>query len=75
MSGFINMEVLKPIETGNEYLIISHWETVEKFQVWTKSQEFLDGHKRGFDDIITFKKKGKQLPVKSVFKTYKVIAE
>lgn len=72
MSGFINMEVLKPNDQG-EYLIVSHWESEEHFKKWTSSPEFLEGHKRGFEDIRKAREEGKTPPMTSSFKTYQVI--
>ena len=72
MPGFINMEVLKPSDQG-EYLIVSHWESEEQFKKWTSSPEFLEGHKRGFEDIRKAREEGKTPPMTSSFKTYQVI--
>lgn len=72
MPGFLNMEVLKPNDQG-EYLIVSHWESEEQFKKWTSSPEFLEGHKRGFEDIRKAREEGKTAPMTSSFKTYQVI--
>ncbi len=72
MPGFQNMEVLKPNDQG-EYLIVSHWESEEQFKKWTSSPEFLEGHKRGFEDIRKAREEGKTPPMTSSFKTYKVV--
>ena len=74
MPGFRNMQVLKPTD-NSEYLIISHWDSEGDFQKWTGSAEFLEGHRRGFEDIKKARSEGKEPPMKSVFKTYQVIAE
>lgn len=74
MPGFVNMEVLKPSDGSNVYLIVSHWDSQESFKDWTKSPEFLEGHKRGFEDIKIAKEKGEEVPMSSDFKTYEVIA-
>lgn len=74
MQGFQSMEVLKPIDGSNNYLIVSHWDSEEAFKEWTKSPEFLEGHKRGFEDIFLAKKRGEESPMTSDFKTYEVIA-
>ncbi len=73
--GFIEMEVLKPLKAGDPYLILSHWESKEAFENWTKSEAFLEGHKRGFAILEQAKKEGKPAPMKSDFKVYKIIAE
>lgn len=73
LPGFIDMQVLKPCVEG-DYLIVSHWTSEEAFKTWTSSPEFLEGHKRGFEDIKKAKEQGLQPPMKSTFKTYEVIA-
>lgn len=73
MPGFEYMEVLKPAD-GSEYLIVSHWDSEDAFKDWTKSEAFLEGHKRGFDDIRQAKERGEEAPMKSSFKTYEVIS-
>lgn len=62
------MQVLKPHQDG-EYLIVSHWESEEAFKLWTRSPEFLEGHKRGFEDIRKAKENGEKPPMSSSFKT------
>ena len=37
---------------------MSHWESEDQFQTWTKSPAFLEGHKRGFEDIAKAKQSG-----------------
>jgi heme-degrading monooxygenase HmoA len=55
--------------------VISHWDSEAHFQAWTKSPEFLEGHKRGFEDIAKAKAEGKEAPMKSTFRTYSVITD
>lgn len=74
LPGFKFMEVLKPVDGVGNYLIVSHWDSEESFKAWTKSKEFLEGHKRGFEDIRIAKEKGEEVPMTSEFKTYEVIA-
>jgi len=74
MPGFNHMHVLKPTKDGEPYLIVSHWETEESFKSWTNSSEFLEGHKRGFEDIKLAKQRGEEPPMSSSFVTYEVIA-
>jgi heme oxygenase (mycobilin-producing) len=73
MPGFVDMQVLRPNGEG-EYLIVSHWATEEAFKTWTTSPEFLEGHKRGFEDIRKAREQGIKPPMSSSFKTYEVIA-
>ncbi len=74
LPGFIDMNVLKPVKDGDDYLIVSYWENEASFKQWTKSEAFLQGHKRGFEDIAKAKAEGKEVPMKSDFKTYQIIA-
>lgn len=73
MPGFINMEVLKPQDKEGDYLIISHWESEEQFKQWARSPEFSQGHNRGFEDIAKARAEGNEPPMKSIFKTYKIL--
>ena len=74
MEGFKYMEVLRPASEGKPYLIVSHWEAEEHFKAWTKSEAFLKGHRRGFEDIQKAKEEGRTPPMTSDFQTYTVIA-
>lgn len=74
MPGFKNMEVLKPNGQDNVYLIVSHWESEAAFSTWTRSEAFLEGHKRGFEDLKKAKENGEEAPMTSSFKTYNVIS-
>ena len=75
MQGFIEMHVLRPAKEGDAYLIVSYWQTEDAFKSWTKSPEFLEGHKRGFEDLAKAKAAGSPLPLSSDFKTYEIIAD
>lgn len=74
LPGFVDMQVLRPSNDKDEYLIVSHWNSEEDFKSWTKSSEFIEGHKRGFADIRKAKEQGEKPPMTSSFKTYQVIA-
>jgi len=74
MPGFIDMQVLRPQNDSGDYLIVSFWETEEAFKTWTHSPEFLEGHRRGFQDIQKAKERGEEPPMKSDFRTYEVMA-
>ena len=73
MPGFIDMMVLKPSKAGEPYLVVSHWESEAAFKMWTNSPEFIEGHKRGFEDIRRAKEAGQPSPMSSDFKTYQVL--
>ena len=74
MPGFNFMEVLKPQDNSDSYLIVSHWDSEDSFKKWTGSPEFIEGHKRGFEDLKKAKEKGEEAPMCSSFKTYEVIS-
>ncbi|HMV25564.1 MAG TPA: antibiotic biosynthesis monooxygenase [bacterium] len=74
MPGFVDMQVLKPDQPDEPYLIVSHWDSKEAFDTWTQSPEFIEGHKRGFADVRAAKARGEVAPMESKFKTYAVIA-
>jgi len=73
LPGFKRMQVLKPKEVGDRYLVISWWESEEHFKNWTRSPEFIEGHKRGFADISQAKAEGRTPPMHSEFKCYQVL--
>lgn len=75
LPGFHRMEVLRPHGEEGEYLVVSHWESESEFEAWTKSPEFIEGHKRGFEDLRKAKEEGKEPPMKSTFKTYSVLCQ
>jgi len=74
MPGFIDLQILKPSKPNEPYLIVSHWESEAAFKEWTASPAFVEGHKRGFEDIRKAIENGQKPPMKSNFKTYQVIA-
>ena len=73
MPGFRGMYVLRPQKEGDPYLVVSHWESEADFRAWVQSPEFLDGHKRGFEDMRKARERGEDPPMQSDFKTYEVI--
>lgn len=75
LPGFKDMHVLRPEKDSDQYLIVSYWESEAHFKAWTKSAEFLEGHKRGFADLAQAKAEGRPAPMHSDFKTYQIIAQ
>lgn len=75
MPGFLGMHVLRPKKKAEEYLIVSHWENEDAFRTWTSSEEFIEGHKRGFADVRAATERGEAAPMSSSFKVYEVIAQ
>jgi heme-degrading monooxygenase HmoA len=43
--GFVKAEILRPKE-GNEYIVMTHWESESAFEGWVGSAEYREGHKR-----------------------------
>lgn len=72
--GFLGMHVLKPSKDGEPYLIVSHWTDSGAFEGWTESPEFIEGHKRGFEDIRRARERGEEPPMTSTFQTYTIVA-
>ena len=75
LPGFIDMQVLKPTDGEGDYLVVSRWNAKEDFDAWVGSPEFLEGHKRGFEDIAEAKRTGKESPMTSTFRTYSVLTD
>lgn len=75
MPGFLGMEVLKCNDTGQPYLIVSHWADEACFRAWVGSPEFQEGHRRGFEDLKSAKERGEEPPMSSEFRTYSVLAD
>lgn len=74
MPGFLAMQVLKPGAEGEPYLVVSYWESEERFQAWVGSEAFHAGHARAFADLKAAKEAGQEPPMTSTFRTYSVLA-
>jgi heme-degrading monooxygenase HmoA len=74
MSGFLGMQVLRAEAENEPYLVVSYWKNKQSFEAWVGSPEFVEGHKRGFEDMRRAKEAGEQPPMTSRFVTYSVIA-
>lgn len=74
MPGFLGMQVLRADGQEEPYLIVSYWAARSSFDAWVGSPEFLEGHKRGFEDIRKAKEAGEDSPMSSRFVTYSVVA-
>ncbi|MCG9894960.1 MAG: antibiotic biosynthesis monooxygenase [Fimbriimonadaceae bacterium] len=80
LPGFMGMHVLRPLSgepghQGSEYLVVSHWESEDCFRSWMKSPAFIEGHKRGFEDVRRAKEEGRTPPMESEFRTYEVLCQ
>ncbi|MFN8589386.1 MAG: antibiotic biosynthesis monooxygenase [Candidatus Eisenbacteria bacterium] len=73
--GFVSMRVLKPQAPGGDYLVVSEWSAREAFDGWRQSPEFLEGHKRGFEDVRRAREEGRTPPMTSRFETYSVLCD
>ena len=43
--GFLRMEVLRPLDDGGCYLVVTMWESEHAFRNWIKSEDFEIAHK------------------------------
>ncbi len=75
IAGFIDMAVLKSEGQPGRYLVFSRWQSKAGFDAWVGSPEFIEGHRRGFEDLREAKERGDAPPMTSTFQTYTVIAE
>jgi heme-degrading monooxygenase HmoA len=46
MPGFIRNQVLRPINAGDPYVVMTFWETRQHFEAWVNSPAFAQGHAR-----------------------------
>ena len=46
MPGFIWNKVLRPVDPGEPYIVLTLWESRAAFDAWVQSDEFLKGHAR-----------------------------
>ncbi len=44
MPGFLSNQVLRPVNDGDPYVVLTLWETREAFLNWVRSDEFQKGH-------------------------------
>lgn len=75
MPGFLGMQVLRANAEGEPYLVVSWWQDEAAFKSWVGSPEFLEGHKRGFEDLKKAKEEGLETPMESKFVTYSVLTD
>ncbi|MFC2150450.1 antibiotic biosynthesis monooxygenase family protein [Calditrichota bacterium] len=74
MPGFIEAKILRPVQDGKPYIIMTYWEAKEHFDEWVNSDAFRLGHTRGFKDIAQARKEGKEPPISSDMENYEVFA-
>ncbi|ADV65908.1 antibiotic biosynthesis monooxygenase family protein [Deinococcus maricopensis] len=46
MPGFISNQVLRPVNPGDPYIVLTLWESRAHFEAWTRSDAFAQGHAR-----------------------------
>jgi len=46
MPGFIWNKVLRPVNPGDPYVVLTLWESRSAFDAWVQSDEFAKGHAR-----------------------------
>ena len=74
MAGFLGMYVLEPQKEGQGFLVVSHWTDEDSFSAWTDSDEFREGHRRAFEDLRLARERGEAPPMRSEFRTYRLLA-
>jgi heme oxygenase (mycobilin-producing) len=46
MPGFVSNQVLRPVASGDPYIVLTVWESREHFDAWVGSDAFTQGHAR-----------------------------
>lgn len=46
MPGFISNQVLRPVNEGDPYIVLTFWASRSDFDAWIKSDAFVQGHAR-----------------------------
>ncbi len=46
MPGFVSFQLLRPLNQGDPYIVMTHWELEAHFKTWTESPAFREGHAR-----------------------------
>ncbi|WP_026298851.1 antibiotic biosynthesis monooxygenase family protein [Deinococcus aquatilis] len=46
MPGFVSNQVLRPVNPGDPYIVLTLWNSREEFEAWTSSDAFIKGHAR-----------------------------
>lgn len=46
MPGFVSNQVLRPVNPGDPYVVLTLWESRAAFEAWTSSDAFVQGHAR-----------------------------
>lgn len=46
MPGFIANQLLRPVNAGDPYIVLTFWESRAHFEAWVRSDAFVQGHAR-----------------------------
>lgn len=46
MPGFISNQVLRPVNPGDPYIVLTFWNARSDFEAWIRSDAFTQGHAR-----------------------------
>jgi heme-degrading monooxygenase HmoA len=46
MPGFIGNQLLRPVNNGDPYIVLTFWEARADFDAWVRSDAFVKGHAR-----------------------------
>ena len=44
MPGFISNQVLRPVNPGDPYIVLTLWNARADFEAWVRSDAFIQGH-------------------------------
>lgn len=43
-AGFVRMQILKPVQSGDPYVVLTTWESAQAFEAWVGSEDFKQAH-------------------------------
>jgi heme oxygenase (mycobilin-producing) len=46
MPGFVSNQLLRPVNPGDPYIVLTVWASRAQFEAWVRSDEFRQGHAR-----------------------------
>lgn len=44
VDGFVRMEVMNPVESPHEFLLVTYWQDEQSWKSWYKSHKYKDAH-------------------------------
>ena len=44
MHGFLSNQVLRPVNPGDPYIVLTFWDARADFEAWVRSDAFMQGH-------------------------------